>query len=354
MRNNETQPGVELLSSPAAIVRESTGVDEAKFHQLVQLKVAEIMAERDAVVFEPFFRSRQVAYELKRLQTIPEQTKFSVAFARYGCMICETRERIHAGNGLCTDCRALWFRRFVQIIAEGMTGDSAKPARGTPLAERRLLPNRPMDAPHRTFYQSTTPEVRAIFRRIATRLNVDPYHVRRVAFGKCTSEAVTAALNEEWEQMQKAADEKTESTHGRRPGTLASLARAREGKTRKNLADAGIPPELAAATLKDAKDAIMACMPKSKSRAMHAAALFEAAVVSSIATGRKALNELLAVGKIERFGEGTVGSRFRYFIGGTAKRETSPACSPHRKPGTPGRPSTQGGPKGENDDRSHS
>ena len=323
MRNNETQPGVELLSSPAAIVRESTGVDEAKFHQLVQLKVAEIMAERDAVVFEPFFRSRQVAYELKRLQTVPEQRKFSIAFARYGCMICETRERIHAGNGLCTQCRALWFRRFVQIIAEGMTGETAKPARGTPLSERRVLPNPPMDAPHRTFYQRTSPEVRAIFRRIASRLNVDPYHVRRVAFGKCTSEAVTAALNEEWEQMQTASDKEPESTRGRQPGTLASLARAREQKTRKNLADAGVPPKLAATTLEDAKDAIMACMPKSKSRAMHAAALFEAAVVSSLATGRNALNELLSAGKIERFGEGTCGSPFGYFISDTAKRETS-------------------------------
>jgi hypothetical protein len=313
MRKNETQPGVEFIPSPSAIVRAHTGVNEAELSRLVQVKVAEIMAERDAVVFEPFFRSRQVAYELKRLQTVPEQTKFSVAFARYGCMICETRERIHAGNGLCTTCRALWFGRFLQIIAEGMTGEAAKPARGTPQAERRLLPNRPLDAPHRTFYQSTTPEVRAIFRRIANRLDVDPSHVRAVAFGKQTSEAVTAALNEEWEQMQKASDKEPESTHGRQPGTMASLAKARKRRTQENLADAGIPPELAATTLKDAKDAIMACMPKSKSRAMHAAALFEAAVVSSLSTGKSALKELLSSGKIERIGEGTCGSPFRYY-----------------------------------------
>ncbi len=66
MKKNETQPGVELLISPSAIVRERTGIDNDVLTRTVQEKVAEIMAERDAVVFEPFFRSRRVAYELKR------------------------------------------------------------------------------------------------------------------------------------------------------------------------------------------------------------------------------------------------------------------------------------------------
>jgi hypothetical protein len=197
MRKNETQPGVEILSSPAEIVRARTGVDESELHRLVQKKVAEIMAERDAVVFEPFFRSRQVAYELKRLQTVPEQTKFSVAFARYGCIICETRKTIHAGNGMCPQCRSRWFTRLTQIIAEGMTGETAKPARGTPLSERRLLPNRPLDAPHRTYYQCGSKTEKEMYRRVANRLNVDPSHVRLVALGKRHSERVSAALAEE-------------------------------------------------------------------------------------------------------------------------------------------------------------
>jgi hypothetical protein len=89
--------------------------------------------------------------------------------------------------------------------------------------------------------------------------------------------------------------------------------------SRKNLADAGIPPEFAAETLEDAKDSIMARMPKSKSRAMHAAALFESAVVSSLANGRNALKELRSTGKIERLGEGTCGSPFHYFTSGAEK-----------------------------------
>jgi len=78
------------------------------------------MADRDALVFEPFFRSRQVAYELQRLQTVSEQRKFTIYFERYGCLVCETRKTIHAGNGMCGNCRNRVFYRLTQIIAEGI------------------------------------------------------------------------------------------------------------------------------------------------------------------------------------------------------------------------------------------
>lgn len=197
MRKNETQPGVELLASPAAIVRVQTGVDEAELHRLVQEEVAKIMAKRDAFVFEPFFRSRQVAYELKRLQTVPEQKKFSVAFTRYGCLVCKTRERIHGGNGMCTNCYARTFRILTQIIAEGMTGETALPARGTPKAETLLPENRPLDAPHRTYRQRSSEADKLLHSRVAKKLGVDPSHVRCVAYGGRRSKAVSAALKEE-------------------------------------------------------------------------------------------------------------------------------------------------------------
>lgn len=201
MRKNETQPGVELLPSPTAIVRSRTGAEEAELHRIVQEKVAEIMAERDALVFEPFFRSRQVAYELKRLQAVPEQTKFSVAFERYGCMICETRETIHAGNGMCNRCRGRWFVRLTQIIAEGMAGQAAQPARGASRAERILLPNRPLDAPHRTYYQRSGKADKLLYSRVAHQLGVDPSHVRVVALGRRHSERVSSALKQERERL---------------------------------------------------------------------------------------------------------------------------------------------------------
>jgi hypothetical protein len=117
---------ITLIPSPGTMLR--TGVNEAELNRLVQTRVAEILADRDAFVFEPFFRSRQIAYELRRLQTVPEQRKWSVYFERYGCLICESRKRIHAGNGMCGACYARTFSTLKQIIAEGMTGEEAQPS----------------------------------------------------------------------------------------------------------------------------------------------------------------------------------------------------------------------------------
>ena len=203
MRKNESQLGVELLPSPAALVRASTGVDKAELDRLVKQKVAEVMAERDALVFEPFFRSRQVAYELKRLQCVSEQRKFSISFERYGCIDCKTRERIHGGNGMCNQCRSRWFVRLAQIIGEGITGDGARPARGTPNTGRRLLPNRPLDAAHRTYFQRSSKADKLLYSRVAQKLGIDPSHVRAVAIGSRHSERVMAMLKEEAERLSR-------------------------------------------------------------------------------------------------------------------------------------------------------
>ena len=57
-------------------------------------------------------------------------------------------------------------------------------------------------------------------------------------------------------------------------------------------------------------------MPKRKSGALQASALFDVAAIASISTGKKALVELFSAGKIQRFGEGHCGSPYRYFEGG--------------------------------------
>jgi hypothetical protein len=199
-KNSQTPLHVELLPSPATIHRERTGFDKAELARLVQEKVAEIMAERDAIIFEPFFRSRQVAYELKRLQNVPEQRKWSVSFERYGCMICETRERIHAGNGMCNRCHALWFRRLTQIVAEGIKGEPPRAARGTTWEDRLLPVNAVRDGVHQTWYDRSNAKDQALYKRVATKLGVARDHVRRVALGVKHSESVSAALKEESER----------------------------------------------------------------------------------------------------------------------------------------------------------
>lgn len=145
---SKSKSTIEVLPSPAAIVRMKSGVDQAALAEEVRKQVVEIMAERDALVFEPFFRSRQIAYELKRLQSVPEQEKFSISFERYGCICCETQERIHAGNGMCNICHAKWFYRWTQIIAEGVHQLPAQPAVGMPREQAKVPISQPDGVHH--------------------------------------------------------------------------------------------------------------------------------------------------------------------------------------------------------------
>jgi hypothetical protein len=196
---NKSKPvEAELIPSVDSILR--SGTNEAMLNRLVQQKVAEIMAERDAVIFEPFFRSRQIAYELKWLQSVPEQRKWSVSFERYGCMCCETREQIHAGNGMCNRCHALWFRRLTQIVAEGIKGEPARAARGTAWEQRLLPANAVRDGVHRTWYDRSNAKDQALYKRVASKLGLTRDYVRQVALGVKHSESVLAALKEESER----------------------------------------------------------------------------------------------------------------------------------------------------------
>jgi hypothetical protein len=47
-------------------------------------------------------RSRQVAYELRRLQSIPEQRVHAVRYEQGGCMVCTRSDTPHGGLGMCT------------------------------------------------------------------------------------------------------------------------------------------------------------------------------------------------------------------------------------------------------------
>lgn len=189
---------IEILPSPATIVRATSGTDKAQLEAMVRQQVAEIMAERDALVFEPFFRSRKVAYELKRLQTVPEQKKFSISYERYGCMICETRDRPHISNGMCGNCHARWFRRLSQIIAEEVSGEPAHAAKGARGLER-LLPENATPGVHHTWYKPTTEDEQLIYARVAERLRVGVQWVAKVAGGRERSRSrfVSEVLNEE-------------------------------------------------------------------------------------------------------------------------------------------------------------
>jgi len=94
-----------------------------------------------------------------------------------------------------------------------------------------------------------------------------------------------------------------ESTHGRQPGTLASLAMNREKATRALLMERGIKPEQhAAVSLNAAIEALARIMPREKSEAMTQTELFEKAGIVTKTTGQRALAEMLEAGAIDLVG----------------------------------------------------
>jgi hypothetical protein len=95
---------VELIPSPA--MQAQTSVDMATLNVLVQKQVAEILARHDEATFEPRFRDRQVAYALRRMQTVSEQRVSQIYYERFGCEKCETDDRPHFAIGMCARCYA--------------------------------------------------------------------------------------------------------------------------------------------------------------------------------------------------------------------------------------------------------
>jgi hypothetical protein len=89
---------------------------------LVQQKVAEVLAARDEFIFEPWFRTRQVAYEIRRLQTVPERTRWSRYFERHGCISCHKQSQPHASIGFCSPCYNRVFQQLKKIDLELMQG----------------------------------------------------------------------------------------------------------------------------------------------------------------------------------------------------------------------------------------
>jgi hypothetical protein len=92
--------------------------------RLVKRQVAEILTRRDDLAFEPFFRDRQVAYELRRLLTVPELHKWSAYFERWGCLRCGNRDRGHGSTGMCKGVCASKVRYRLKVIVKDLSAQA--------------------------------------------------------------------------------------------------------------------------------------------------------------------------------------------------------------------------------------
>lgn len=85
-------------------------------------KVIETGSEE--ILFEPFFRTREEAVRIRRLQTRAERRKFADAFAMVGCIRCGTTQRPHVACGFCQACY-VWYGNVLQraLRARQQDGD---------------------------------------------------------------------------------------------------------------------------------------------------------------------------------------------------------------------------------------
>lgn len=101
-------------------------------------------------MFEPWLRSRQIAYELKRLQTVSEQQTWTIYYNRFGCLVYQTQTRTYGGRGFCSQCYALVPSRKKQIQGEQIREEVAQPARGRLRLDRLLSAGKASDGIRRT------------------------------------------------------------------------------------------------------------------------------------------------------------------------------------------------------------
>jgi hypothetical protein len=55
-------------------------------------------------MFEPFFHTEAIAAEIKRRETVTEQRKWSLYYEKWGCLVCETKDKSHKSIGMCRTC----------------------------------------------------------------------------------------------------------------------------------------------------------------------------------------------------------------------------------------------------------
>ena len=112
--------------------------------KLVMQRVAEIFSKREEFVFEPWFRTRRVAQEIRKLQTVQERNAKAIYFERHGCIHCHTKDRPHYSSGICTGCYHPILAKL-NAIARELTAEHEKQL-GVPrdlgkLAEECLKPS---------------------------------------------------------------------------------------------------------------------------------------------------------------------------------------------------------------------
>jgi len=148
----------EIIITPELVVAEAASRDASSrphdldmlLDKLVMQRVAEIFAKREEFILEPWFRTRRVAQEIRKLQTVQERNAKAIYFERHGCISCHTQDRPHYSSGICTVCYHHILAELNAIVRESTAEHEKQPyvARDLgDLAEKCLKPpTRPLRA----------------------------------------------------------------------------------------------------------------------------------------------------------------------------------------------------------------
>ena len=103
----------------------------SQLERLIEAKVAEALDKNTGdAIFEPFFRSKEESNQIIKKQTVPQQMKFTLYFAKWGCMVCERTDALHDALGMCQRCYQNRRDRLRKILKEA---EKEQKARGIPV-----------------------------------------------------------------------------------------------------------------------------------------------------------------------------------------------------------------------------
>ena len=125
----------ESAAASAEIVPLSRAETKAELRNSLKSMVAQMVEEQVAAAMsgagaelQPFFGSKEVAYEIKRRQTVHEQNKHAYFFEDNGCMICHTKKVPHHSAGMCNACYSrISSQMSASLRRRASAKDSAQP-----------------------------------------------------------------------------------------------------------------------------------------------------------------------------------------------------------------------------------
>ena len=109
--------------------------------QVVEERIAELMADKEGEEFRPFFESAEVAQELRRRMTVTERRKWRYYFEDWGCFVCERRDGGHKQLGMCSTCYSNRLKRLSVVRRDHATDPVIPDFDSVAKAQRALLPS---------------------------------------------------------------------------------------------------------------------------------------------------------------------------------------------------------------------